>query len=168
MIKFAIHRISVIICLLIVVSCGKEKTDNAEAAEQKQIIKDSIITKDTVVSRVSDTIVHSAVTPIASGCKLLHSGTFRYKDTDGDDVIVRINGESWTEEYKKREYIAISKIKWISDCEYENMLVMSTLPNFKLPPGTVMQVTIDEVKGKDVYITATAEGKSYHAKLTKI
>lgn len=105
---------------------------------------------------------------VKNDCSILHDGVFKYKDSDGADVTVKINGDSWTEEHKGGKYITLGKLKWKSNCEYENMLLMSSLPNFKLPPGTVMNVTVDQVKGFDVYFTATAEGKSYHGKMTKV
>lgn len=105
---------------------------------------------------------------VKNDCTLLRDGVFKYTDADGQNVTVKINGESWTEEHKGGKYVTLGKLKWKGKCQYENMLVMSSLPGFKLPPGTVMNVTIDQVKGFDIYFTATAEGKSYHGKLTKM
>ncbi|MDV6169918.1 hypothetical protein R1T16_15885 [Flavobacterium sp. DG1-102-2] len=101
-------------------------------------------------------------------CTLLHSGTFTYKDSEGDDVLVKINDKVWTEEHKGGKYVTLAQMKWVSKCEYENTLIMSSIPGFKLEPGTVMNVTIDKIKGFDIYFTATAEGNSYHGILTKI
>lgn len=112
------------------------------------------------------TIAKHQVQP--SGCSIVREGKFVYKDSDGDDIIVTINGEAVTEDHKGGKYVLISKIKWISDCEYENMLVMSTVPKFPLAPGTVMNVTIDEVDGKNIHFTATAIGKSFHGIMKKI
>lgn len=105
---------------------------------------------------------------IKNDCDIMHDGVFKYKDSDGVDVTVKISGESWTEEHKGGKYITLGKLNWKGKCEYENMLLMSSLPGFSLPPGTIMNVTIDQVKGFDVYFTATAKGKSYHGKLTKV
>lgn len=104
----------------------------------------------------------------ASGCSIVREGKFVYKDSDGDDIIVTISGEAVTEDHKGGKYVLISKMKWVSDCEYENMLVMSTVPNFPLAPGTVMNVTIDKVEGKNIHFTATAIGKSFHGVMKKI
>lgn len=105
----------------------------------------------------------------ANDCSLLRDGgTFTYKDPQGEAVVVKINDNTWTEEHKNGQYVTIATMKWINKCEYENTLVMSSLPGFSLPPGTVMAVTIDKVEGFDIYFTATAAGKSYHSKLTKI
>ncbi|WP_206619090.1 hypothetical protein [Flavobacterium cerinum] len=103
-----------------------------------------------------------------SDCSIMREGKFMYKDSDGDDIIVTINGEAVTEDHKGGKYVLISKIKWISDCEYENMLVMSTVPKFPLAPGTVMNVTIDKVDGNNIHFTATAIGKSFHGIMKKI
>lgn len=101
-------------------------------------------------------------------CSILHDGVFKYRDSEGEDVTVKINADSWTEEHKGGKYITLGKLTWKNKCEYENMLLMSSLPGFKLAPGTIMNVKIDDVKGFDVYFTATAEGKSYHGKMTKV
>lgn len=103
-----------------------------------------------------------------SDCSIVREGKFVYKDSEGDDIIVTINGEAVTEDHKGGKYVLISKIKWISDCEYENMLVMSTVPKFPLAPGTVMNVTIDKVEGNNIHFTATAIGKSFHGIMKKI
>jgi hypothetical protein len=106
---------------------------------------------------------------IENDCSLLRGGgTFTYKDPQGEDVIVKINDDTWTEEHKNGQYVTLATMKWTGKCEYENTLIMSSLPGFSLSPGTVMAVTIDKVEGFDVYFTATAAGKSYHSKLTKI
>jgi hypothetical protein len=101
-------------------------------------------------------------------CSLLREGKFTYKDSEGEDVVVKVNDNVWTEEHKGGKYITMAQMKWLSKCEYENTLIMSSLPGFKLPPGTKMDVTLDKVTGFDIYFTATADGKSYHGKLTKI
>jgi len=101
-------------------------------------------------------------------CTVLREGTFTYKDPQGDDVIVKVNDNIWTEEHKQGKYVTIAQMKWLNKCEYENKLIMSSIPGFKLAPGTVMNVTVDKVKAYDIYFTATAAGKSYHGKLTKI
>lgn len=101
-------------------------------------------------------------------CSIVREGTFVYKDSEGDNIVVKIKGDAITEEHKEGKYIIMSKIKWINDCEYENMVVMSTVPNFPLAPGTVMNVTIDEVENNNIHITATAVGKSFHGVMKKI
>lgn len=153
-------KIVVLLVVFILFACGKEKDNTIEAKEIKEILKPEskdIIQKDTLPSVTKN-----------AGCSIMRQGTFKYKDPEGDDVIVKINGESITEEHKSGKYFLMSKIKWISDCEYENMFIMTTLPKFNLEPGTLMAVTIDKVEGKDIYFTATAKGKSYHSVFTKI
>lgn len=152
-------KISVLLVLFVLFACRKDKNDTTEPKVTKEALKSEPkdVEKDTLPD--VDTNV---------GCSIMREGTFKYKDPDGDNVIVKISGEGVTEEHKNGKYILMSKIKWINDCEYENMLVMSTLPQFNLEPGTVMEVTIDKVEGKQIYFTATAKGKSYHNVLTKV
>lgn len=152
-------KISVLLILFVLFACGKDKNDTTEPKIVKEVLKSEPknVEKDTLPDVVTN-----------AGCAIMREGTFKYKDPDGDDVIVKISGEGVTEEHKKGKYFLMSKIKWINDCEYENMLVMCTIPQFNLEPGTVMEVTIDKVEGRQIYFTATAKGKSYHNVLTKI
>lgn len=159
MIKHAIHKIILLICISMFISC-KGETTAVPTAEKKEVSKD-VLTQDKVPAKVSDSIEET-------GCAILRKGVFKYKDTNGDDVIVKIVDNVSTEEHKGGKYILMSKLTWKSDCEYDNMLIMSTVPKVTLEPGTIMNVTIDKVEGKDIYFTATAKGKSYHSMLTKI
>ena len=159
MIKHAIHKILLLICISVFISC-KGETTATSTAEKKEVLKD-ISTGVTTPAKVLDSIKET-------GCAILRKGAFKYKDTDGDDVIVKIVDDVSTEEHKGGKYILMSKLTWKSDCEYDNMLIMSTVPKVTLEPGTIMNVTIDKVEGKDIYFTATAKGKSYHSMLTKI
>lgn len=176
MIKITLNKIIIAAVFFALLSCAKEKKETQSENKQTTEVKDSVVApvqpqvtspapsmhKDTVAkySPVSD--------PKATGCDMLHKGTFTYKDSEGEDVTVKIVDGIWTEEHKKGQYVTIAKMKWTGKCEYENMLIMSSLPNFKLAPGTVMDVVIDKTEGNDIYFTATAAGKSYHSMLTKI
>lgn len=157
--------------LFLLLSCGKEKKESgpSELNDTTTIV---IVPRDTSVISVSnnDVIEKEAHVQVkkTTGCDMLHKGIFVYKDPQGQDVKVSITDNVWTEEHKNGQYVTIAKMKWTGQCSYENTLLMSSLPDFSLPPGTVMQVTIDKVEGFDVYFTATAAGKSYHSKLTKI
>lgn len=174
--KNALYTILALMATAILVSCAEEKKESLPVPLSPPVqLKDSVADvpqpqypepksthKDTIAkySPVSD--------PKATGCQILRKGTFTYKDTDGDPVIVKIVDDVSTEEHKGGKYMIMSQLKWIGDCEYENMLIVSTVPKVRLEPGTVMNVTIDKVDGNDIYFTATALGKSYHNMLTKV
>lgn len=176
MIKAVLNTIITVSAILLLTSCAKEKNESQPLPLSPPIeVKDSVATaaepeypapkstnKDTIAkySPVAD--------PKAIGCQILRKGTFTYKDTDGDPVIVKIVDDVSTEEHKGGKYMIMSQLKWTSECEYENMLILSTVPKVRLEPGTVMNVTIDKVEGNNIYFTATALGKSYHNKLTKV
>jgi hypothetical protein len=151
--------------LSIIMACQDNKPTHADSKENEKLLQEhhtkQEVKKDSIVATTPDE-------PITGSCAIMREGTFKYVDIDGDDVIVKIKDDVSTEEHKKGKYIIMSKIKWISDCEYENMLVMSTLPNFNLKPGTVMNITIDKVDGLHISFTATAKSKSYRGTITKL
>lgn len=115
------------------------------------------------------TLLFAFSSPLASkkSCSILHSGTFTYK-ADGDVVKIKVEGENHTEYHQGGKYVIESSLDWVSDCEYNATLKNTTLPNFPFKPGEVMNVKIDKVKGKNIYITAKIRGKSYPNILTKI
>ena len=162
MIKNAVYTIIIVLCFLQLLACGKEKTTVKEITEETEIEvkpekKDSLPAAD-----------DSESNKFPNDCSILKEGKFTYKDTDGDPVKVSITDRVITEEHKGGKYVILSKMTWVGECEYNNMLMLCTIPDFKLPPGTVMNVTIDKVEGKTIAFTATANGKSYHNVFTKI
>lgn len=161
MIKNAVYTIIIALCFLQLLACGKEKPADKETTVEKEIqVKPEL--KDSLPAIVS------APDEFPKDCSILKEGKFTYKDTDGDAVKVTIADGVITEEHKGGKYIILSKMTWVGDCEYNNMLMLCTIPDFKLPPGTVMNVTVDKVEGKTIAFTATANGKSYHNIFTKI
>ena len=174
MIKNALTIILALVVIATLVCCAEEKKESQPVPLSPAVeVKDSVADEPQATVPISthkDTIAkYSPVSdPKAEGCQILRKGTFTYKDTDGDPVIVKIVDDVSTEEHKGGKYMIMSQLKWISDCEYENMLIVSTVPKVRLEPGTVMNVTIDKVDGNDIYFTATARGKSYHSMLTKV
>jgi hypothetical protein len=176
MIKHTLNKIIIAAVFLTLLSCAKEKKEVQPKKEQTTAVKDSAAVPvqpqatPHAPSTHKDTVAkYSPVSYAkATGCQILRKGTFTYNDTDGDMVVVKIVDGAITEEHKGGKYVIVSQMKWINDCEYDNMLILSTVPKVKLEPGTVMNVVIDKVEGNDIYFTATAKGKSYHNMLTKI
>lgn len=173
MIKKIFNTIIIAAVFFMLFSCGKEKK-NTQPVERPVAVMDSAVlpvqSAPVPMSTDKDTIAkYSPVAnPKAIGCQILRKGTFTYKDTEGDPVIVKIVGDMSTEEHKGGKYMLMSKLTWKSECEYDNMLIVSTVPGVQLEPGTVMNVVIDKVDNNDIYFTATAKGKSYHNMLTKV
>lgn len=100
-------------------------------------------------------------------CGILHHGTFTYIDEDGEPIFVVIDGNKHTEYHKNRKYTIQSKIKWITDCEYEATLLKTTLPYFPFEKGTIMKVAIDKIDGDDIYLLCSVNGSKFYSKLTK-
>lgn len=175
MIKHILNKIIIAVVFLTILSCAKEKKETQSKKEHPVEITDSVATPvtPTVTAPITthkDTIAkHSPVSdPKATGCDMLHKGTFTYKDPEGDPVLVKIVDNVITEEHKNGKFMLMSQMTWKGECEYDNMLIVSTVPAVQLEPGTVMNVVIDKVDGNDIYFTATAKGKSYHNVLTKV
>lgn len=171
MIKSAFNKIIIAAVFFALLSCAKDKKQEQTKKEPAKA-KDSAAVKaePAPISTHKDTIAkYSPVSdPKASGCQILRKGTFTYKDTEGDAVTVKIVDNTVTEEHKGGKYMLMSKITWKGECEYDNMLIVSTVPGVQLEPGTLMNVVIDKVEGNNIYFTATAKGKSYHNMLTKV
>ena len=101
------------------------------------------------------------------GCSILHNGTFEYI-VDKDKVRVEIDGQNHTEYHKGSQYIIQSKLAWVNDCEYNATLIKATIPNFPFPAGTIMNVKVNKVEGKNIFYTATIKGQSFPGELKKI
>ena len=171
MIKSTFNKIIAASVFFAFLSCAEDKKEE-QTKEEPAKVKHSAVLPEVAapISTHKDTIAkYSPVSdPKATGCGILRKGTFTYTDTEGDAVTVKIVDNMVTEEHKGGTYILMSKIMWKGECEYDNMLIMSTVPGVQLEPGTVMNVVIDKVEGNDIYFTATARGKSYHNVLTKV
>lgn len=171
MIKDTFNKIIIAVVFFALLSCAKDKKQEQTKKEPAKAKDSAAVTAEPApISTHKDTIAkYSPVSdPKASGCQILRKGTFTYKDTEGDAVTVKIVDNTVTEEHKGGKYMLMSKITWKGECEYDNMLIVSTVPGVQLEPGTVMNVVIDKVEGNNIYFTATAKGKSYHNMLTKV
>lgn len=102
-----------------------------------------------------------------SDCSILHRGTFLYDGNHGQIKVI-ISGNIHTEYHDSGKYFIKSDIEWVTDCEYNLTLKEVTIPNFPFGTGTVMNVKITKVDGKEVYYTATVNGKSWKGLYTKI
>lgn len=101
------------------------------------------------------------------GCKIMHHGTFTYGDSTNLIKVV-INGNDHVEYIENGKYIIKSKLKWISDCEYNMTMTGITVPDFPFKVGDVMNVKITRVDGNEIYFTSTVQGKSFDGKFTKV
>lgn len=168
MIKDTLNKIIIASVFFALLSCAEDKKQE-QIKEEPAKVKDSAAAA-AAISTHKDTIAkYSPISdPKVTGCQMLRKGTFTYNDTEGDAVTVKIVDNMVTEEHKGGKYMLMSQVTWKGECEYDNMLIMSTVPGVQLEPGTVMNVVIDKVEGNNIYFTATAKGKSYHSMLTKV
>ena len=100
-------------------------------------------------------------------CMIMHEGKFKYKSGTGT-AIVTIKGDEHMEYHNKGKYYIKSKIKWVSDCEYETTLIEATLPDFPFKPGESLFVTLTKVKGKKIYYTSNINGTKFNGMFTKV
>jgi len=100
-------------------------------------------------------------------CTSAHEGTFIYSDNSGDEVVVAIKGDNYTEYHKDKKYTVESKIKWSGDCQADITLVKSTMPGYPHKAGVVINVKIDKVEGDFIYYTAKVKGESFKGSLKK-
>lgn len=100
-------------------------------------------------------------------CKLMHEGKFTYGQGK-EMAIVEIKGEDHIEYHDNLKYYIRSKIKWVSECEYNMTMTEITIPGFPYAAGDVMNVQINKVDGMDIYYTSTVKGEKWTGKFTKV
>ena len=102
-----------------------------------------------------------------SGCKILHSGTFKYANTVPEIKVV-IKGNKHTEYYENGKYFIKSTLNWTNECEYDMTMTEITIPDFPYKTGDVMNVKINKVINNEIYYTSTVQGKSWEGQLIKL
>ena len=90
-------------------------------------------------------------------CAMLHNGTFTYTDSDGSEVIVVIDGDSYVEYYKDRKYTLERKLEWVDDCQFNALFVKSNLPNLSKIQTVTMNLKVDRIEGNFIYYTASVK-----------
>ena len=103
----------------------------------------------------------------AQDCSLLKNNSFVYK-LAGNDVLVEFGVESHVEYHQKKKYYIKSKVKWLSDCEYDLIIQDVTLPNFPFKLGSKLHIKITKVRGDRVYYKSTMGNRTWEGKMTKI
>lgn len=83
---------------------------------------------------------------------------FRNDSIQTDKVVSNASGNT---------YYLKSKIDWSNSCEY-NLTLISSSAKYKYPPGTVLNVKIDDIQGKKLFYTKTIDGKSKKGEMRKI
>lgn len=105
--------------------------------------------------------------PEYEDCRIMHEGTFLYGDIN-KPIRVVINGENHTEYYEGGKYVIQSKLNWVNPCEYNMTMTKVTIPNFPNGIGDIMNVRIEEVKGDQIYYTASVNGKTWKGRFFKL
>ncbi|MDF2189138.1 hypothetical protein [Paraflavitalea sp. CAU 1676] len=101
-------------------------------------------------------------------CSIVKTGTFRYLDIPDTTAFFRIKKENHTEYHRDGKYHIKSKVKWISDCQYEMKMLSNTIPDFPFKPGAVMLVTILRIEGDIIHYSAEIGGDKWYGRLLKL
>jgi hypothetical protein len=102
------------------------------------------------------------------GCSILKQGTFKYLDIEDTTAYFTINKEKHTEYHSNGKYYIKSKVRWISECQYEMIMQENTIPDFPFGPGEKLLTTIHKVEGNTVYYTSEAKGLKWDGRLVKV
>ena len=100
-------------------------------------------------------------------CKIMRNGTFVYGNPSSEVKVV-IKGDKHIEYHNEGKYIIKSRIKWLSDCEYDMTMTEITIPQFPYTVGDVMNVKITRVEGNNIFYTSTVKGNSWEGQFTKV
>lgn len=116
------------------------------------------------------TVLFFSLSPIKDNeaCSaLIKNNQFTYWHGSNKVLVVFKDGYQ-TEYHKKKKYIIRSKVKWISECEYELTIIEHTLPDFPFNPGTKSRVVITKIRGNRIYYTTTLAGRSWEGRFKKV
>jgi len=103
-----------------------------------------------------------------ANCSILKQGSFKYLDIKDTTAYFDIDKENHTEYHRNGKYYIKSKIKWLTDCQYEMKMISNTIPDFPFKPGDVMIVTVDKIEGDIIYYTSEVHGDKWEGRLLKL
>jgi len=103
-----------------------------------------------------------------ASCSIMKEGKFRYQNIDDTTAYVEIDKTDHTEYYNSGKYYIKSRLKWITDCQYEMTMLKNTIPDFPFKPGDVMTVTINKVEGDIIYYSSEVNGYKWEGRLLKV
>ncbi|MCH9660065.1 MAG: hypothetical protein K0U54_04050 [Bacteroidetes bacterium] len=105
-----------------------------------------------------------------NSCELARKGQFTYGGSVMTITIFRndsIQTDKVVSNASGNTYYLKSKIDWLNSCEY-NLTLISSSAKYKYPPGTVLNVKVDDIQGKKLFYTKTIDGKSKKGEMRKI
>lgn len=103
----------------------------------------------------------------AGDCSIMHNGKFKYM-AGTEEVMVTINDSSFTENYKDGKSYVKAQINWLSECEYNIIIIKVNAPDIKYNTGDEINVKINRVEGLNIYYTATVKRVSWDGMFTKL
>lgn len=102
-------------------------------------------------------------------CNILKEGSFVYfAPSEFDTIYVSIKGSKHVEYHQGGKYQIISKMKWISDCEYVATLKKTTIPDFPSKKGVKLHTKIIKSSDDRVLIEVSRTNESWQNVLFKI
>ncbi|HKX86357.1 MAG TPA: hypothetical protein VJL37_06775 [Flavobacterium sp.] len=114
-----------------------------------------------VLSIGTATYAQSNATP---DCKQLKHIKLSYVTAPNENSYVIIEENKHTEYVDNSKYFIKSDLNWINDCEYKATLVETTIPDFPLKPGVVMNVKFEKIENGIVSGKAIINGETFEVK----
>jgi hypothetical protein len=113
-------------------------------------------------------LAFSQTTNSDTACFAMKAGHFKYMDIEDSTAYFELNGEDHIEYHNEKKYQIISKVKWVSDCQYKMKMISNTIPDFPFKAGDTMTVTVDRIEGDIIYYSAEVKGVKWQSRLLKL
>jgi hypothetical protein len=97
----------------------------------------------------------------------MKNGSFKYLDAEDSTAYFEIENENHIEYHQGGKYYIKSRLKWITDCQYEMKMLENTIPDFPFKPGEKMIVTIINIEGEIIYYTSEVRNMKWKGRLIK-
>jgi hypothetical protein len=120
------------------------------------------------LAMVFSSFLYGQETDTKTSCSVLKQGKFRYLDIDDTTAYFEIDKEDHTEYHNGGKYFIKSRLRWITDCQYEMTMLKNTIPDFPFKPGDVMIVAINKVEGDIINYTSEVNGYKWDGRLLKV
>src|SRR5690606_22847991 len=94
------------------------------------------------------------------------NGTFKYYDNEKNEIFEIRKDSIQVDSCPALGLILYSKVKWLSDCNYQTTLYKSNFPEFHLIDGTTFQHEIINIKNNEITLKTTADNQQSEREIT--
>lgn len=99
-------------------------------------------------------------------CEIVRSGNFVYEGQN--EVYISIDGKWHKEFHQEGKYYILSKLKWVSECEYVAIIKKITVPNFPAKKGDKLKTRIISVDDNKISYHSTALNSAWAGEMHKL